>query len=97
MLSTAAAPKIFPATMIVGLPSLLLYSSPRLTVHESLVLEEALKKGYFDWPQKINLKQLAEILGTSPSTVLENIRLEHIRKAESKILRYYFLRGGKRR
>jgi predicted DNA binding protein len=57
---------------------------PKLTAHESLVLEEAFRRGYFEWPRKITLKELSRMLGVAPSTILE-----HIRKAERKILREY--------
>jgi len=45
---------------------------------ETLLL--AYKSGYFDNPRKVTLRELAEMLNLSPSTVKE-----HLRKAQRKI------------
>jgi len=55
-----------------------------LTEYEFQVLKEAYESGYFDWPKRTNLDKLAKSLGLSKTTVLE-----HIRKAERKILKYF--------
>lgn len=53
----------------------------KLTDKQLEVLLFAYKSGYFDNPRRITLRELAQILGLSPSTVKE-----HLRKAERKIL-----------
>lgn len=45
------------------------------------VFQKALDYGYYDVPKKISIEELAEKLGSSPSTVAE-----HLRKAESKMV-----------
>lgn len=59
-------------------------ASPDLTEYEFQILKEAYEAGYFEWPKRTNLDNLAKKLGLSKTTVLE-----HIRKAERKILKYY--------
>ncbi|MCO6042050.1 helix-turn-helix domain-containing protein [Thermococcus alcaliphilus] len=54
---------------------------PKLTEKQLKTLLVAYKSGYFDNPRRITLRELAQILGLSPSTVKE-----HLRKAERKIL-----------
>ncbi|WP_306298113.1 helix-turn-helix domain-containing protein [Thermococcus litoralis] len=53
----------------------------KLSKRQFEVLLFAYKSGYFDNPRRITLRELAQILGLSPSTVKE-----HLRKAERKIL-----------
>jgi len=57
---------------------------PNLTECELQVLKKAYETGYFEWPRRINLDGLARKLGLAKSTVLE-----HLRKAEKKILEHY--------
>lgn len=57
---------------------------PELTECELRVLREAYRAGYFRWPRAVDLERLAGRLGLSKATVLE-----HIRKAERKILKHY--------
>lgn len=45
------------------------------------VFQKAVDYGYYEVPKKISIEELAEKLGTSPSTVAE-----HLRKAEAKLL-----------
>ncbi|WP_225807710.1 helix-turn-helix domain-containing protein [Thermococcus bergensis] len=53
----------------------------KLTDKQLEVLLFAYKSGYFDSPRRVTLRELAQILGLSPSTVKE-----HLREAEKKIL-----------
>lgn len=53
----------------------------RLGSVQSRILSEAIAKGYYGYPRKLSLKQLAQQLGLSAATVRE-----HLRKAEGKIL-----------
>lgn len=54
----------------------------RLTARQREVLETALDEGYFKWPRQMSSDELAETLGISRATCLE-----HLRKAEEKILK----------
>lgn len=53
----------------------------RLGQVQSRVLHAAIQAGYYGYPRKLSLKQLAQQLGVSAATVRE-----HLRKAEAKIL-----------
>ncbi|MGC8983458.1 MAG: helix-turn-helix domain-containing protein [Desulfurococcaceae archaeon] len=53
----------------------------RLTKHELYVLRIAYEEGYFDWPRRVKLEELAARLGVSKPTVAE-----HLRKALKKLL-----------
>ncbi|ASI99033.1 helix-turn-helix domain-containing protein [Thermococcus celer] len=53
----------------------------KLTKRQAEVLLLAYKSGYFDNPRKVTLRELAEMLNLSPSTVKE-----HLRKAQRKVL-----------
>ena len=55
--------------------------SSRLTDRQREVIEHALDRGYFEWPRRTNCDGLAAELGVSRATLLE-----HLRKAESKLL-----------
>lgn len=46
------------------------------------ILKAAIERGYFDCPRRIDSRQLAKQVGISQSTLLE-----HLRKAQSKILK----------
>lgn len=52
-----------------------------LTDRQREVVERALEAGYFDWPRDVTGEELASELGISRTTFLE-----HLRKAERKIL-----------
>lgn len=56
-------------------------SAARLTSRQREVVEHALDSGYFEWPRAVTSEELAEELGISRTTLLE-----HLRKAESKLL-----------
>ena len=45
-----------------------------LTARQENILQIALEKGYFEFPKKITLRQLAEVLGVSPATLTEILR-----------------------
>ena len=53
----------------------------RLTERQYEVIERALDAGYFEWPREITSEELAEEMEISRTTLLE-----HLRKAESKLL-----------
>ncbi len=52
-----------------------------LTVKQKEVLKQAYLSGYFSYPRKINPQKLADKMGINKATLLE-----HLRKAEDKIL-----------
>ncbi|ABL79016.1 helix-turn-helix domain-containing protein [Thermofilum pendens] len=60
----------------------------KLTPLQRKILSKAIIKGYFDWPRKYSLSDLSQELGISKATLAE-----HIRRSESKILKY-LLEGG---
>ncbi len=53
-----------------------------LSRQQSRVLEHAFEQGYYEWPRQVTAADLAADLDISKATVLE-----HLRKAESKVLR----------
>ncbi len=55
-----------------------------LTSRQRNIVEIALEEGYFDYPRRITLRQLAKKVGVSASTVSEVLR-----RAEKKILSAY--------
>ena len=55
--------------------------SPDLSPHQRKALSLAMQTGYYDFPKKIDLNQLAKISKVSRATFRE-----HLRKAEKKIL-----------
>mgnify|MGYP001626206418 CR=1 FL=1 len=57
---------------------------PSLTEYELYVLRVAYEEGYFEWPRKARLEDLAIKLGVSKATVAE-----HLRKALKKLLNTY--------
>jgi predicted DNA binding protein len=65
-----------------------------LTARQEQILQIALEKGYFEFPKKITLRQLAKILDISPATLTEILRrgqkwvlLEHFKGRPSVIAR----------
>ena len=55
--------------------------SSRLTERQQTVMHLALDRGYFEWPRSVEARELAEELDVAHSTFLE-----HLRKAERKLL-----------
>lgn len=55
-----------------------------LSHQQSRVIKHAFDRGYYEWPRQVTAADLAADLDISKSTVLE-----HLRKAESKVLRAY--------
>jgi len=53
----------------------------KLTKKQLTILNIARELGYYDWPRRITLTELAKRVGLSKSTVAE-----HLRKAESKLV-----------
>ncbi|AGK60505.1 HTH DNA binding domain protein [Archaeoglobus sulfaticallidus PM70-1] len=60
-------------------------SDEKITYREEEVLRIALQKGYFDYPKKIKLEELASYFGIAPSTLSEILR-----RAQKKVLERYF-------
>jgi predicted DNA binding protein len=58
---------------------------PQLTRIQEQILKAAIRLGYYDIPRKIRIEKLAVKLNRSPSTIAE-----HLRKAESRIIKDYF-------
>jgi predicted DNA binding protein len=52
-----------------------------LTTKQRQVFEHAREAGYYEWPRKCDTRELADDLGVSKTTLLE-----HLRKAEGKLL-----------
>ncbi len=59
-----------------------------LTTHQRSIVQMALEEGYFDYPRRISLRQLAKKAGVSSATVSEVLR-----RAEKKILSTYSMPG----
>lgn len=57
---------------------------PTLTEYELYVLRVAHEEGYFEWPRRVRLEDLAARLGVSKATVAE-----HLRRALKKLLNVY--------
>lgn len=53
----------------------------RLSEGQREAFELARQRGYYEWPRNVSTRELAEELGVSKTTLLE-----HLRKAESKLL-----------
>ncbi|WP_081423301.1 helix-turn-helix domain-containing protein [Archaeoglobus fulgidus] len=56
-----------------------------MTYREEEILKIALEKGYFDFPKRVKLEQLAEFFGIAPSTLSEILR-----RGQKKVLEKYF-------
>ncbi len=58
--------------------------SKNLSMKQKKVLVEAYRHGYFEWPRKMSVDELARHFGIAKSTCLH-----HLRTAESKIIRIF--------
>jgi predicted DNA binding protein len=58
---------------------------PRLTARQREIMTYASRYGYFDLPKKIATKQIASHFGLTPGAVIN-----HVRKAEKLLMRYFF-------
>lgn len=58
--------------------------SRKLSMKQKRVLVEAYRKGYFEWPRKTSVDELAKSFGIAKSTCLH-----HLRVAESKIMKKF--------
>jgi predicted DNA binding protein len=67
----------------IGILSIL----PKLTNKQKQALHLAIEKGYYEYPKKIKLEELAKLIGISLSTYQA-----HIRKAEKKLLPFVMKR-----
>lgn len=56
-----------------------------MTFREEEILRTALERGFFDYPKRIRLEELAELFNISPSTLSEILR-----RAQKKVLEKYF-------
>ena len=56
-----------------------------LSPMQERILKSAISKGYYSWPRNISAQDIAAQLGLNKATVLE-----HLRKAESKIVKANF-------
>jgi len=55
--------------------------SPKLSLKQKEAIELAVKYGYYDYPRKISLEELAKIVGVRRQTFQENLR-----RAEKKLI-----------
>lgn len=60
------------------------YFTTELTETQQRVLLTALRMGYFEWPRRVRVEDLAKCHGVSKATVTE-----HLRKAEAKLLKFF--------
>jgi len=56
-----------------------------LTARQENILQIALEKGYFEFPKKITLRQLAKVLDVSPATLTEILR-----RGQRRVLEEHF-------
>jgi hypothetical protein len=56
-----------------------------LTARQENILQIALEKGYFEFPKKITLRQLAKVLDVSPATLTEILR-----RGQKRVLQEHF-------
>ena len=62
---------------------------PKLTRKQQHILKIALERGYYSYPRKNSVKELAKSMGI-PRTTFQ----EHLRKAEAKLMRIFFQKAG---
>jgi len=62
-----------------------LQDEEELTARQDHILQIALEKGYFEFPKKINLRQLAKTLEVSPATLSEILR-----RGQKRVLQEHF-------
>ncbi|MEZ0345916.1 MAG: helix-turn-helix domain-containing protein [Infirmifilum sp.] len=63
-----------------ALLNLKMYLNSSLTPSQRSILKEAFTLGYYDWPRKVSLSELAAKFGVSKATLSE-----HLRRAEQKL------------
>ena len=76
-----AAPKLVKLTDITG--------ANELTQRQEQITRMAFERGYFDFPRKIGLRELAKVFGISTSTLSEILR-----KGQRRIMMRYFSEHG---
>ncbi|UCC93583.1 MAG: helix-turn-helix domain-containing protein, partial [Thermoplasmata archaeon] len=57
----------------------------RLTDRQLKIVEVAFKRGYYDYPKRISIRELARIFGVSTATVSEILR-----RGQRKIIKEHF-------
>lgn len=62
-------------------PVLLSYAIPKMTEKQRIAFDTAVKNGYYSYPRKVSVTELARIMKRPRSTVQE-----HLRKAETRIM-----------
>jgi predicted DNA binding protein len=62
-----------------------LKDAEELTARQETILQIALEKGYFEFPKRITLRQLAKVLDISPATLTEILR-----RGQKRILQEHF-------
>ena len=62
-----------------------LQGEEELTLRQEQILQIALEKGYFEFPKKITLRQLAKVLDISPATLTEILR-----RGQKRVLEQHF-------
>ena len=66
----------------------ILSMQPQLTSKQKKAIELAIKENYYDYPRKIELRDLAKMMKISYSTFQA-----HLRKAEQKLIPFFFKRS----
>ncbi len=61
---------------------------PMVSRKQERLVRLALEKGYYDYPRRIEVRELAALAGQSPSAVFEILK-----RGEKNIIRHYFERG----
>ncbi len=59
-----------------------------LTSRQEEIVKAAFEKGYYDYPKKTTMKELARIFDISPSTLSEILQ-----RGEKKVMGWYFSKG----
>lgn len=62
-----------------------LEAEEELTARQENILQIALEKGYFEFPKKLTLRQLAKVLDISPATLTEILR-----RGQKRVLQEHF-------